>query len=455
LDGKQTSWNVGVVAKMWYNGNGLEDGTLITIGVVEHVPIHHGKGALPSQVLLAAPGAGNWGEICMEVYKSIRLPIDGEVSDTVLEIVQDRLSRQPEPRPYITCDAGGYVFHFHTLDLRLLKKDSEELASETLFTSVTIETRRAGRVLQTILEEVGRIGSYGVKSGRRQYVGFNAERKVRGRKAKEQDRSQYYYARDHAFPERNNPLPDELKDKIICGDSLEVLRAFPDNCVDLILTSPPYNFGLEYDRQEDAHFWERYFTTLFAIFDQCIRVLKFGGRIAVNIQPLFSDYIPSHHIISNYFLQRKMIWKGEILWEKNNYNCKYTAWGSWKSPSNPYLKYTWEFIEVFAKGTLRKPGDAENADITAEEFKKWVFARWSIAPERNMKEFGHPAMFPEELALRVIKLFSFVGDVVLDPFNGAGTTTAVAQRLGRRFVGIDISPEYCAVARRRLKSTLL
>lgn len=72
-----------------------------------------------------------------------------------------------------------------------------------------------------------------------------------------------------------------------------------------------------------------------------------------------------------------------------------------------------------------------------------------------MKEFGHPAMFPEELALRIIKLFSFAGDVVLDPFNGAGTTTAVAQRLGRRFVGIDISPEYCAVARNRLKLPLL
>jgi len=99
-------------------------------------------------------------------------------------------------------------------------------------------------------------------------------------------------------------------------------------------------------------------------------------------------------------------------------------------------------------------GDAQNADITPEEFKEWVVAKWSIAPERKMKEFGHPAMFPEKLAERVIKLFSFVGDVVLDPFNGVGTTTAVAQKLGRRFVGIDISQEYCDIAQKRLKSTL-
>ena len=69
----------------------------------------------------------------------------------------------------------------------------------------------------------------------------------------------------------------------------------------------------------------------------------------------FSDYVPSHHIMSKQLLDLGLIWKGEILWEKNNYNCKYTAWGSWKSPSMPYLKYTWEFVEVFSKETHKKP----------------------------------------------------------------------------------------------------
>ena len=145
-----------------------------------------------------------------------------------------------------------------------------------------------------------------------------------------------------------------------------------------------------------------------------------------------------------------MLWKGEILWEKNNYNCKYTAWGSWASPSSPYLKYTWEFLEVFCKGSRKHFGKSELADITGDEFKKWVYAKWSIAPERNMKEYDHPAMFPEELAERVIKLFSFRNDLILDPFNGAGTTTYVAKCLDRDYIGIDISAEYCQVARQRI-----
>ena len=153
-------------------------------------------------------------------------------------------------------------------------------------------------------------------------------------------------------------------------------------------------------------------------------------------------------------MEKKLIWKGEILWEKHNYNCKYTAWGSWKSPGNPYLKYTWEFLEVFAKGDLKKEGSRENADITADEFKKWVVAKWSIAPETQMARFDHPAMFPEELVMRALKLFSFEGDVVLDPFNGAGTTCVAAKKLNRSYLGIDISQKYCETAERRLKEIL-
>lgn len=85
-------------------------------------------------------------------------------------------------------------------------------------------------------------------------------------------------------------------------------------------------------------------------------------------------------------MKNKLIWKGEIVWEKHNYNCKYTAWGSWKSPSNPYIKYTWEFLEIFSKGTLTHYGNRKLADITGDEFKKWVYARWDIAPEYNMKK---------------------------------------------------------------------
>lgn len=253
------------------------------------------------------------------------------------------------------------------------------------------------------------------------------------------------------FSEVNHPFPEAWTNRVVQADSLSVLKQLPDNCVDLVFTSPPYNFGMGYDTHNDCTDWPTYFDMLWAIFDECIRVTKHGGRIIVNTQPLFSEYIPSHHMISKGFIDRGLIWKAEILWEKNHRNCAYTAWGSWKSPSGPYFKYTWEFLEVFCKGTLKHEGDSAKIDMTGNEFKTWVDARWSIAPERNMKDHGHPAMFPVELAYRALRLFSFQDDVILDPFNGAGTTTLVAQRTGRRYLGIDLSADYCAVAERRLQ----
>lgn len=305
-----------------------------------------------------------------------------------------------------------------------------------------------------IIEDISRIKSYGIKAGKRTYVTYRNERKVKDRQSKVTRRGLYYYAQNNTFSERNTELPKRYENLIINDDSESVLKQLPDNCIDLIITSPPYNFGLGYDTSTDGVNWEHYFDKLFAVFDECIRVVKFGGRIIINIQPLFSDYIPSHHIISHHFMQKKMIWKGEILWEKNNYNCKYCAWGSWKSPSSPYLKYTWEFLEIFAKGDLKKSGRSEDIDITEDEFKKWVVAKWSVAPERKMDRYDHPAMFPEELVTRALKLFSFEGDVVLDPFNGAGTTCVVAKKTNRKFLGIDISKKYCDMAKKRVTEIL-
>lgn len=305
---------------------------------------------------------------------------------------------------------------------------------------------------ENIFTQVLSIGSYGIRYGKRIYIRYADERKVQGRKQKVVTRGQHYYANDHQFSKVKNPCPEDMINSIICADSEDVLASLPDNCIDLIITSPPYNFGIQYDGTDDGVDWNAYLDTLFRIFSQGIRVLAYGGRFIVNVQPLFSDYIPLHHIISSFFMQQKMIWKGEILWEKNNYNCKYCSWGSWKSPSSPYLKYTWEYIEVFCKGDLKKEGRREDIDISDEEFKNWVVARWSIGPERRMKQYNHPAMFPEELVERCLKLFSYQNDIILDPFNGAGTTTMVAAKLKRRFVGIEQSEEYCRTAQSRLQA---
>ncbi len=370
-------------------------------------------------------------------YRIINISFQPEDSRRLHQLIETvNTSIAPEDL-YLKIEADTLNVHLNKLDLEkfrgIIAPDSEEF-------------------LQMIIAEIEAIRSYGIKGKKRIYVDYNKERKVRNRKAKEENRGKYYYARGSSFSKENRKLPVAFLDQIFCGDSLEILQQLPNNCIDLVFTSPPYNFGLAYHEQQDEHFWEKYFQKLFAIFRECVRVLKFGGRIIVNIQPLFSDYIPTHHMISQFFIDEKMIWKGEILWEKNNYNCKYTAWGSWKSPASPYLKYTWEFLEIFCKGELKKPGGWENIDITDEEFKAWVVARWSIAPERKMKELGHPAMFPEELVRRVLKLFSYRNDVILDPFNGVGTTTVVARTLERRYLGIDISEKYCAVARERLKA---
>ena len=246
----------------------------------------------------------------------------------------------------------------------------------------------------------------------------------------------------------------EYTNRIFCGDAQTVLSRLPNDSIDLVITSPPYNFGHVYagDPHDDTHEWNTYFKKLLGVWEECNRILKPGGRIAVNIQPLFSDYIPTHHIISRQLEGLGLLWKAEFLWEKNNYNAKFTAWGSWKSPSMPYIKYTWEFIEVFDKITHKKAGNRENIDITADEFKEWVKGRWSFPPETRMKDYNHPAMFPEELPRRIMKLFSYRNDIVLDPFNGAGTTTLVAWKSGRRFIGIDNSPQYCEMAMRRLGS---
>ena len=376
-------------------------------------------------------------------YKIIE--INYPLSDGTAEELRYLFTQYSKEDIFLEINKNTIKIHLSQLNFPLFKN--------FILNNISIATNKNIKyILDEILRRIESVKSYGLKGKKRVYVGFDDERKVKERKLKEKIRGKYYYAKNNKFTKANNKIPEKFVNKIIVGDSEEVLKEIPDNCIDLIFTSPPYNFGLEYQNHKDGVNWDEYFGKLFRIFKECIRILKYGGRIVVNVQPLFSDYIPIHHIISNFFMENKLIWKGEILWEKHNYNCKYTAWGSWKSPSNPYLKYTWEFLEVFSKGTLKHQGDPKNADITAEEFKEWVYAKWEISPENNMRKFGHPAMFPEELAKRVIKLFSFRGDVVLDPFNGVGTTTVVAKKLGRKFIGIDISEDYCKKAEERLKT---
>lgn len=379
-------------------------------------------------------------------YKLVEVEVKPEFHKSIDRIIESVNQMFPHEEFYLAFEDSKVIIHLNMVDVEKLRKIASQFISEN--------EDESEHPLNRVIEAIDSIGSYGIKSGKRSFVTYNQERKVQGRKQKVEDRGMYFYAADNNFSKVNNPFPADLIDDIHLGDSEELMKKLPDNCVDLVFTSPPYNFGLDYGEHKDGVDWNKYFEKLYGVFRECIRILKYGGRIAVNVQPLYSDFIPIHHMISDFFMKNKLIWRNEILWEKNNYNAKYTAWGSWKSPSNPYLKYTWEFIEVFSKGDLKHPGNSKDADITDTEFKEWVNAKWSIAPERKMKEFGHPAMFPEKLAERAIKLFSFQNDVVLDPFNGAGTTTKVAKKFNRHFVGYDVSEKYVNIAKKRLEGML-
>jgi len=264
----------------------------------------------------------------------------------------------------------------------------------------------------------------------------------------------HYYANDNTFSKINSDSP--ILNEIICDDSLKVLKTLPDNCIDLTLTSPPYNFNREYSEYDDLQTNEEYFEKLFEILKEVCRVTKYGGRVIVNIMPLFSDFIPSHFMIGNFFMQQKFIWRDEIIWNKNNRNCSYSAWGSYRSSSSPYMKKLHEYILVFAKGSIKHdiPNHEYQDDMQKLEFSEWVkTGTWSMAPETRQKDYGHPAMFPEELAYRCLKLFSGRGDTILDPFNGAGTTTKMAYQTNRNYIGIDIDENYCKTARERIENT--
>jgi site-specific DNA-methyltransferase (adenine-specific) len=220
----------------------------------------------------------------------------------------------------------------------------------------------------------------------------------------------------------------------------------PDNSVSLAFTSPPYNNGKEYDHDLSL---EEYLGLIWRVAQEVYRVLRPGGRYVVNIANLGrKPYIPLHAHFYQVHCATGFLPMGEIIWQKGKGNNGSCAWGSWKSARSPRLRDVHEYILVFAKKFFSRP-DQGFSDISANEFMEATLSVWNIPPV-SARKIGHPAPFPLELAARVIKLYSYVGDVVLDPFNGSGTTCAAAKMLGRRYAGFDVSAEYCKLAESRI-----
>jgi len=251
-----------------------------------------------------------------------------------------------------------------------------------------------------------------------------------------------------------NAFPSEHVNTVLCGDSRAL--PLPDNCVHLVVTSPPYNASKDYD--EDLSLKE-YLTMLHEVFAECYRVLTPGGRMVVNVANLGrKPYIPLSSHINIIMAEIGFLMRGEIIWDKSASAGSSCAWGSFQSASNPCLRDVHEYLLVFSKGDYKLPRTkAERADgrldtVPRDDFIQHTKSIWSFATERASR-VKHPAPFPVELPKRCIEMYSFTGDVVLDPFNGSGTTCVAAKMHGRRYLGVDLSSEYCGIAEERLEST--
>ncbi len=242
-------------------------------------------------------------------------------------------------------------------------------------------------------------------------------------------------------------------DRIICGDCLEVMKAIPGNSIHLIVTSPPYNVGISYENHNDNLAYVDYLNWMRKVWVEVKRILVKGGRFALNIAPTsIKDFRPIHHDFSNQLRDMGMIMRTEIIWYKQTMRRR-TAWGSWKSPANPHIVPSWEYVLVFSKDSWTLASDSKEADITADEFMRFSDGFWYIPPESQ--RHGHPTPFPEELIYRLIKFYTYEGNTVLDMFGGTGTVAVVAQKTGRHFIHIDISPKYCEIAEQRLKTACM
>jgi site-specific DNA-methyltransferase (adenine-specific) len=249
-----------------------------------------------------------------------------------------------------------------------------------------------------------------------------------------------------------NLIPPQFLDKIFCKSS-EWMEELLDNSVHLMVTSPPYNVGKDYD--EDFTL-EEYLQFLKRVWKEIYRVLVPGGRACINIANLGrKPYIPLHAFIAKDMLDLGFLMRGEIIWNKASSASPSTAWGSWLSAANPTLRDVHEYILIFSKGTFsRKNNNKRKNTILKEEFLEFTKSVWTF-PAEPAHKVGHPAPFPVELPYRLIQLYTYEDEVVLDPFIGSGQAAIAAIKTDRHYVGYDIDETYVKLAERRIRDFLL
>ncbi len=243
------------------------------------------------------------------------------------------------------------------------------------------------------------------------------------------------------------PIPKKALNKVYIK-SCEEMGELPDNSIHLMVTSPPYNVGKDYD--QDLSLLE-FRELLLTVWQEVYRVLVPGGRACINVANLGrKPYIPLHSYVIEDMQSLGFLMRGEIIWDKGASAGSSTAWGSWLAASNPTLRDVHEYILVFSKDTYRRvPPDKRRNTIEKEDFLANTKSVWTF-PSVSAKKIGHPAPFPEELPRRLIQLYTYADEIVLDPFMGSGQTAIAALNNERNYIGYELNPDYAELTKKRI-----
>ena len=259
---------------------------------------------------------------------------------------------------------------------------------------------------------------------------------------------------DLSLSHEQNPVFFQDRQTIIYHDDFLASAHLAEESIDLIVTSPPYNVGIDYSTHDDSHNYDDYLSFSRRWLLEAFRVSRSTGRLCMNI-PLDKNKGGQQSVCADVTTIAKDVgwsYHSTIIWNEGNISRR-TAWGSWMSASAPYVIAPVEVIVVLYKDRWKKDTKLESVnDISRSEFMSWTNGVWVFNGE-SKKRIGHPAPFPRELPRRCIKLFSFVGDTVLDPFMGSGTTLLEAYGNNRIGIGFDIALEYCELAKKRLEDS--
>ena len=238
---------------------------------------------------------------------------------------------------------------------------------------------------------------------------------------------------------------------LIINEDIFTTKKIADESIDLIVTSPPYNLDIKYNSHNDQLTYDHYLAFSKRWMKRCYRWLKNDGRFCLNI-PLDKNKGGQQSVGADLTTIAKKIgfsYHSTVVWNEGNISRR-TAWGSWASASAPYVITPVELVVVLYKNAWKKTSGSRKSDISKKEFMEWTNGLWTFNGEKK-KKTGHPAPFPLELPLRCMKLFSFVGDTVLDPFLGSGSTLVAASQGNRKGIGIEIDPGYCDIAITRIE----